>query len=342
MNSFFDPTRRGRDLDTEEAGRTARDYAVQQLRVLFTTIRVSLPEILGAAYIWWWDKQFNIRQRLGVWAGWGLVLLIVIEVCVGPALHLMPIEQLSRRTRQIIEIALLICAITVVLHHWRLEKRLERHRNLVDAVRKLAVMAAATGRQNSNESFEKFVSSVLYCLAFLVEEQNIRHPCACAAMLFRIKPGEPFRIFEQSPCRYPSNLLIDGARSAAAKAATYLPEETLYIPWTRLRHGVKITSVQGEPEERVVQRRTKSEAGAMLIDDRKNSPDFLPSSDRLARRSLLLSRVPVEAPAESQYTQSVAVLCVETNKRACLGELDFHAIQVMGVLIGTVMKKFLK
>jgi len=341
VNPIFEFNNRVPKRADEGVGKVAWDHARSQAVALWSTIQLFLPAILGGVYVWWWDKKFSLRQRLGIWAGWGLLALIFIELGVGPVLDLF-IDHFSSPVKRTLGLALFLCASIVVIHHRRLHKRLERHRNFVDVLRKLAVDASLVGKEGSKKKFEEFVSDALRSLVFIVQDQNNRRPCAFAALLYRTGSGEPFRIFDQSPSgRYPRQLKIDGEQSAAAKVADYSHEETLYIPWTRLRHGVKITSAQNEPEERVSQRRTKSVPGAMHISSGKNAPDFLPSSDPNARRSLLLSRVAFEVPGNSPRNSSVAILCVETNKRACLGELDFHAIQVMGILIGTLLKRVL-
>ena len=296
------------------------------------------PQIFGSAYLIWWDKKFAVRQRLGKWAGVLLLFLAAVEI-TGPMFHWLFLDGLPRHTQLFVSVGLVACAVIVISHHHRLEKRLQRHRVLVDAVRCLAADIAKRPTFHTLEDVTRFIEDALQSLVFVVQQGNHEKPTACAALLLMPPEADHFTILEQCPKGWHNReLKIDGKESAAARVLNYEAEETLYIPWTRFRNGAKILTIQKDAESHTKHFRTKSEANAMQILGGKEAPDLLPAKLSGARRSLMCSRVPTQnvSPSEKPL-KGTAVLCLETNKRACLGELDFHAIKVIGVLIGHVL-----
>jgi hypothetical protein len=317
-----------------------------------------LWSVTRAVYIIFWDKKFSAKQRIARYAGVLLIVLIGIELakCLVDVLEsvhdtlpfqLTPEAQtwwklhITTPVKFCSQMLLALFATLVVIHHRRLEARLSRHRTLIDMLRKLALDNPSESQ--SLQGIERFICETLECLIMTAQYRNWRKPCVSASLLLRKSSEERFYVYKlvrrRSPesmfdyekldnGQYPAGYQISGKNSAAAKVSKYSGEDSLYVPFTRFRHGVKIT--QGGDNVP----RSDRENDAMHINYSPDSPDYRSVSHLGARRSCLLYRVPTNTDGER-----VAVVCMETNRRACLGELDFHAIQAFSMFLAPILNR---
>ena len=186
---------------------------------------------------------------------------------------------------------------------------------------------------NSGSDLRAFLSEALETLSNLLQDLNRVKPRVAATLLLLAEADSMFSIFAQYPNDgYETGLKVSGTNSAAGRVLNSF-DSTLYIPWTPGRHGVRIETDPGGKC-----RHTKLVANALQRIP-SSDRDRLPKSHTKARRSLLCVRVPLEEEQSPKELPCKAVLCIETNIRSSLSDVEFVAAQMFASLIAHVLRR---
>lgn len=288
-------------------------------RQLYERLRPIFDDLIGYLYLLYWWILFAFRLRVAPITAYAIAALVSLEL-FGVPIHVLVDHVFVGRDAWLKDVFLATlfgCAVTMVYHHHRLRKRVERHQILLASIRSVVVEGAADMiRARSRRSELDFIRQNLQALVRAIQIENTLTPTFSATVLFQAQVGGPFQILDQTPMgmhSLPNNELPE--LSAAGKCCEE-PNSLLYIPWTKISHGLRIQADQSHlPRFRdvhIVDRAFVNGIGWSLVPIRCLACIQIPTRSKVHRY----------------------VLALNADKGNCLGELDFHALQVMAGLIG--------
>ena len=209
--------------------------------------------------------------------------------------------------------------VLMVYHHHRIQRRVERHDILLSSLRDVTDEASKIATLSHTDMAEKdFLRRVLQALTFSLEKHNSYKPLISATILWRSSEAEGFKLLKQ----FPDDMYVfppEGLppRSAADAAVDPQSRGIIYVPWTKFQNGVRVATV-----ESVTPRYSQMD----LLDD-----VFKPMN----MENQPVCHASIEISTGDKNTQYV--LCLDANKRSCMGSLEFRALEVVASIIGLVL-----
>lgn len=285
----------------------------------------------GWLYLLWWCAGFAFRLRVAPLAAYVIGFVALIEVLSVPLHHIFEyIPKVSVNQGTYLSAALFLCAATMVYHHHRITVRVQRHQVLLLTLRDAMLQGDDLARAgHGEENVRKFVVNTLEAVVAALSVGNSRKPDLDAVLLIREHSPDCLRIYEQSPeDSYKLPLTGLGLNSAAGRTLISLqPESVLYVPRTGMQHAIVVA-----PEER----RLPRYRSLTLMDGAYEYVNGVESRRPLG--CLACIQIPALSTA-SRRTQAHRhfVLCIGADKPNCLGELDWHAMQLVAAIIGRAL-----
>jgi hypothetical protein len=229
---------------------------------------------------------------------------------------------LNERGRTMFWLSLISIPVTLsmVYHHHRMLRRVERHNILLSSLRDVAVEAMRLATSSHAIAAEaELLRRILQALTFSLERANPKTPKLDATVVWRHETTDNFRLFLQYPDNTynfpPEGLPLGSAADEALKAES---KGVVYVPFTSVRHGVLLTAV-----ETVTPRYSRM---SLL------SNVFKPLEAGYVPLCHACVQIPTNPNEQSRY-----VLSLDADKRSCMGQLEFHALQVVASFVGMLL-----
>jgi hypothetical protein len=324
-----------------------------------------LNELVGefVFFIWW--VRFKIKVHIAPYLPWVVAALVIFETltlsvevmdvlfraghvhgepavssvvhgldlkihAVGKWLGLGPWKLLS-----LAMVPVILGGITV-WHHSKVIKRLDERGLLLDALRE--IMAAAFGHQaiSTDESITRAME--ILTVTLLAIKKDSLPPWRKAwqtsqlrrdATILKLKagadhftplhqwpshPNPPYQEDGKIPLGSAAGVALEKAKDQELQGAPYREfKGIVYIPWTRCSNGARLKMPQ--------YRRFELLARCYVHLNLGDEP-----------RSLICLEIPIHINTDDRY-----VLCLDSNKRMCFEDIDYHAIHLVANVIGSLL-----
>ena len=299
-----------------------------------------LWEKLGAyGYMLGWCLSYSFRLHVAPYLAYVVGMFSLFEVgetllhlavgrltgqtstaAIWLSIHTMGLLKESGRTMFWLSLISIPVTLSMVYHHHLMLRRVERHNILLSSLRDVAVEAMRLATSSHATAAEaELLRRILQALTFSLEKANPKSPKLDATVLLRHKTTDNFGLLLQYPdntYNFPPQGLPSG--SAADEALKAESKGVIYVPFTKVQHGILLTAV-----ETVTPRYSRM---SLL------SNVFKPLQTGYVPLCHACVQIPTNPNEQSRY-----VLSLDADKRSCMGQLEFHALQVVASFVGMLL-----
>jgi hypothetical protein len=292
-------------------------------------LRSGIKPILGYLYIWWWDKQREIRQfgqkSLPILLASLAAFQILFDVFHSHVPNLPALLHLGSLVPKIASAAILLGAVfTIVI----------QRREVIASRRKFEVARILTSRiaedlarsvfDERGRLFARALQGLVVGFEHLKNKVRMR-----AYILYPSQDGTRLFLLDQYPVGvYPSSMSVDARVGLFEMGTRGEPGGILYVPSTGFVHGVLIRNHLGY-------RYTEFIKNAVMT-----VPDEVWTRRALAdKRSLLCISIPLRTDANRERSLRSAVLCIEASVQNAFDLADGELASMVGDLLAAAFSR---